>query len=195
MTAIQLTENGNTLQSFLSISEADLSKGLTGEVLRDAARGDTKEFADWVSSTKWTGMPTELAHRLVGFLQNDPAGVFVDAWARCAALRKCAEESRAHPDDTTSVFLTSHDFTYQVKPTIDVLLDGVRIGAFPFTASLTCEVSALELQIKDGEITAVQAGTADCKAQIACAASTIWHNDLARVNLPGRLQLKKPLRI
>lgn len=195
MTAIRLTENGNTIQSFLSITEADLSKGLTDEVLLDAARGDTKEFADWVSGTKWTGMPTELAHRLVGFLQEDPVEIFADAWAKGSALRKCAEESRAHPDDATSVFLTSHDFTYQVKPTIDVLLDGVKIGAFPFTASLTFEVSGVELQIKDGAITGVRAGTANCTAEIACAKSTIWHTDLTRVNLPGRLQLKKPLRI
>jgi hypothetical protein len=195
MMGVEVTENGASLQSFFSVTEAELSKGLTDKVLLDAARSDTKELADWAGSAKWTGMAPELGHHLAGFLQDDTVDIFAGVWGKCYELKQCIDESRTHPRDTTAVALTDHDFTYELKPTVDVLVDGVRLGAIPFAVSLTCQVSGLELQVRNGGIAGVRTGAADAVAEITCATSTVWHRDLGRINLPGRLKFKGPVRI
>jgi len=195
MMRLEVTENGASLQSFFSVTESDLSKGLTDKVLANAARSDTKELAEWAGSAKWSGMATDLGHHLTGFLQGNTVDIFAGAWAKCTELKQCLEESRTHPSDTTSVVLTDHDFTYELKPAVDILVDGVRLGAIPFGVTLTCQVSALELQVRGGAISGVRAGSADGAAEVTCAANTIWHRDLAHVKLPGALQFKNPIRL
>lgn len=195
MTSIEVTENGRSLQSFLEVTEAELTQSLDKKVLADATRSDTKELAGWAERAKWDGMPQELGHHVAGFLQDDAVDIFAGAWGKCYELRKCLEESRANPRETTAVALTDHDFTYELSPTVDILVDGVKLGAIPFLVTLSCQVSGLELQVRNGAIAGLRTGSADGTAEIACARNTIWQRDLAHVNLPGKLRLKNPIRL
>lgn len=187
--------DGSSLQGFLEVTDGQLSQALTDKVLQDAARSGTTELADWAGKTNWAGMSTELGHHVAGFLQDDAVDVFAGAWGKCFELKQSLEESRAHPRDTTAVALTDHDFTYELNPSVDVLVDGVKVGTIPFLVTLSCEVNGLELQVRNGAIAGVRTGSVDGTAEIACARNTIWQRELVHVDLPGRLRFKNPVRI
>jgi hypothetical protein len=195
MTSIEVTESGRSLQNFLEVTEEQLAHSLNEKVLADAARSDTKELASWVERAKWDGMPQELGHHVAGFLQDDAVDVFAGAWGKCYELKKCLEESRTNPRETSVVALTDHDFTYELSPTVDILVDGVKLGAIPFLVTLSCQISGLELQVRNGAIAGVRTGSADGTAEIACARNTIWQRDLAHVSLPGKLHFKNAIRL
>jgi hypothetical protein len=195
MTSIEVTESGRSLQNFLEVTEEQLAHSLNEKVLADAARSDTKELASWVERAKWDGMPQELGHHVAGFLQDDAVDIFAGAWGKCYELKKCLEESRTNPRETSVVALTDHDFTYELSPTVDILVDGVKLGAIPFLVTLSCQISGLELQVRNGAIAGVRTGSADGSAEIACARNTIWQRDLAHVSLPGKLHFKNAIRL
>jgi hypothetical protein len=195
MTSIEVTESGRSLQNFLEVTEEQLAHSLNEKVLADAARSDTKELASWVERAKWDGMPQELGHHVAGFLQDDAVDIFAGAWGKCYELKKCLEESRTNPRETSVVALTDHDFTYELSPTVDILVDGVKLGAIPFLVTLSCQISGLELQVRNGAIAGVRTGSADGTAEIACARNTIWQRDLAHVSLPGKLHFKNAIRL
>jgi hypothetical protein len=195
MTSIEVTESGRSLQNFLEVTEEQLAHSLNEKVLADAARSDTKELAIWVERAKWDGMPQELGHHVAGFLQDDAVDVFAGAWGKCYELKKCLEESRTNPRETSVVALTDHDFTYELSPTVDILVDGVKLGAIPFLVTLSCQISGLELQVRNGAIAGVRTGSADGTAEIACARNAIWQRDLAHISLPGKLHFKNAIRL
>ncbi len=140
-------------------------------------------------------MPDELGHHLAGFLQDDAVDIFAGAWGKCYELKKCLEESRVNPRETAAVGLTDHDFTYELSPSVDILVDGVKLGSIPFQVTLSCQVSALELQVRNGAVAGIRTGSADGTAEIACARNSIWQRDLAHIDLPGKLRFKNPIRI
>jgi hypothetical protein len=84
-------------------------------------------------------------------------------------------------------------FTHSLEPEVDVPVDGVHLGRFPFRVELTCAVSALELQMQHGAISAIRCGHCDGRASISLAGTQIWQRALAHRDLPGGLRLQKPL--
>lgn len=188
-------EGGTTLQQFLGVTEAEISAGMTKDVIHAAAVKDSAKLAEWVHTTTWSGMQGELAQKAMGFLQDDTAEIFAGAWSRFADLKDCVEETRKDATLTSAVVLADHEFTYSLEPEVEVLVDGVHLGRFPFHVELTCAVSALELQVQHGAISAIRCGHCDGRASISLAGTEIWKRALAHLDLPGELRLQKPLSL
>ncbi len=196
MSELDLTlPGGQSLSHLLGATKQTLASGLTDKVLAHAVRSDSAELAAWAKTASWSGMPDVIASHLMGFLQQDALGIFIGAWSKSAELLRCASESQAHPADTSSVALTQHDFSYSMQPAIDVLLDGKRLGAIPFTIQLQCEVDGLELMLQAGELKAIRCGTCNLSAGIDCAGQAIWHYPAREINLPGEFRFTKPVRL
>jgi hypothetical protein len=109
-------------------------------------------------------------------------------------LKRCAKETR-EDGSAMDVELAEHDFTYEMEPCVDVLLNGVKVAHIPFKVAVTCTVSGLELFLKQGCVYQVRSGKLDCKAEIRCGESVVWSRELAGVNLPGELHLSKPIAL
>ncbi len=187
--------SGTTLQAFLGATEAAVSSGMTKEVVHAAAHKDSAKLGEWVQTTTWDGMQGELTQKLSGFLQDDAADIFAGVWSRCAELKSCVEETRKDPNLTSAVVMADHDFTYSLEPEVDVMVDGVTLGRFPFHVELTCAVAGLELQVKDGGIAGIRCGHCDGSAAISLAGTEIWKRTLVHVDLPGELRLTRPVRL
>jgi hypothetical protein len=189
---IDATIDGQTLEAFLGVTRAELAASMDSKMLLAAARHEGEQFSTWMAQSKWQGLPEGVADHVCGFLRENLAGVFAGAWSKFAELKKCARETRKD-GNTMDVVLTEHDFTYEMKPHVDVLLNGVRVAEIPFKIELTCAVSGLDLFLKHGCVYEVRSGKCDCKADIRCAETVLWARKLAGVNLPGALHLSKPI--
>jgi len=193
MTTTGVSVNGATVQTFLGATQAAVSAGMTKDVVHAAAKKDSAKLAEWVQTTTWDGMQSDLTQKLTGFLQDDAVGIFADVWGRCVELKHCVDDTRRDSALTSAVVLADHDFTYTLEPEVDVLVDGVKLGRFPFHVELTCTVAGLELQVQHGAIAAIRCGHCDGTAAISLAGTQIWQRTLAHLDLPGELRLTKPL--
>jgi hypothetical protein len=182
--------SAESLQIFLKATRADVSAGMTKEVLEAAARQDSSKLAGWVQATALESVREPLGEKVIGLLQDDAVGIFVGAWAKCVELKKCAEETLTHPGEAT-VVLTEHEFSYAMSPKVEVTVDGVLLGSFEFSVKMLCTVSALELHLEAGCLTKISGGKCDGGASISLAGQTIWHRELLQIDLPGELKLTK----
>jgi hypothetical protein len=189
---LDTTIDGQTLEDFLGVTRKELEASLDSRTLVAAARDEGKQFSRWITETNWQGLSQGVADHVLDFLQDDLVGVFAGAWSKFTELEKCARETRKE-GTTMDVSLASHDFTYQIEPHVDVLLDGVKVAEIPFKIELTCEVNGLDLFVKQGCVYQVRSGMCDCKAEIHCAEKLAWARNLASVNLPGEIHLSKPI--
>lgn len=189
---IEVTIEGRTLEDFLGVTRKELAARLDSKTLVAAARDERKQFSRWMAQTKWQGLPASVADHVCGFLQENLVGVFAGAWSKFAELNRCAKETRKE-GTTSDISLASHDFTYEMKPHVDVLLDGVAVAEIPFTIGLTCEVSGLYLFLQHGCVYQIRSGKCNCKADIRCGETVVWKRNLADVDLPGVLHLSKPI--
>jgi hypothetical protein len=188
------TIDGQTLKTFLGVTREELEARLDSKTLVAAARDEGKKFNRWMAQTNWQGLPAGVADHVCGFLQENAVGVFAEAWGKYAELKRCARETRKE-GTTMDVSLASHDFTYELEPHVDVLLNGVKVAEIPFKIELTCEVNGLDLFLKQGCVYQIRNGKCDCKAGIRCAKTVVWTCKLADVNLPGALHLSKPISL
>ena len=188
------TINGQRLKDFLGVTRKELEASLDRKTLVAAARDEGKQFSRWMTATKWQGLSQGVADHVCGFLQEDLVGVFAGAWSKFAELNRCAKETRKE-GTTSDISLASHDFTYEIEPRVDVLLDGVKVAEIPFKLELTCEVNGLDLFLTQGCVYQVRSGKCDCKAKIYCAEKLVWTRNLASVNLPGELHLSRPITL
>lgn len=188
--------DGRTLRELLSVTQAELAAHLDSDALVAAARDHENKFASWMASTHWPQLSGQVADHLLGFLEENVVGIFAGAWSKYAELRKAARETLDDTASTVNVALADHDFTWSIKPEIDVLLNGAKVASIPFTIELACAVSALELSLRNGAVNRVSSGKCSCKAQIRCADSApIWERPLAGVDLPGEIHLTHPVAI
>ena len=154
------TVDGRTLREFLAVTRQELAASMDSKMLIAAARDEGKQFTTWMAQTQWPHLADGVAEHVCDFLKESLVGVFAGAWAKYSELKKCAKETRE--DGTTmDVALADHDFTYEMEPWVDVLLNGVKVAHIPFKLAVTCEVSGLELFLKQGCVYQVRSGKCD----------------------------------
>lgn len=191
----EATVDGRTLQQFLAVTREELTASMDNEKLMEAAASDGKHFVAWMAQTHWPHFSEQVAEHVCGFLQENSVNVFAGAWTKYAELRKYAKQTLDDPKSTVDVALADHEFTYELKPAVDILLDGMKVAHIAFTIAITCTVTALELSLRMGCVYQVRSGKCDCKAEIQCADNVVWSRALAGVNLPGELRLDKPISL
>lgn len=190
----EATVDGRTLREFLAVTREELAASMDSKMLIAAARDDGKRFTTWMTQTQWPHLSVGVAEHVFDFLQENLAGVFAGAWAKYSELKRCANETR-EKGSTMDVALADHDFTYEMEPSVDILLNGVKVADIQFKIAMTCAVSGLELFLKQGSVYQVRSGKCDCKAEIRCAEKVVWSRNLAGVNLPGELHLSNPIAL
>jgi hypothetical protein len=186
-----LTFDGRALGELLSVTPRELAAEMNTGMLLKAAQDEDKQLATWIKKTKWSGLPDQVADRVCSFFDGELVDIFAGAWAKYAELKKCARETCENPSSTMTVALAEHDFTYEIGPAVDVLINGVKLATIPFKVGILCAVSGLELFLKAGAVHDVRSGKCDFKAQLWCAKQLVWERPLMGVDLPGELHLNQ----
>lgn len=189
-----VTINGQTLESLFEISSKQLTAKLNKDTLLREAREDGS-FSKWLAHTEWPSLSESVASGACGLLSDNVVDVFAGAWCKFSELTKCAKETVEHSGSASNVVLGDHDFTYEIEPKLEILLDGQRVGEIPFAVEVTFTVNAMVLEIASGCVSKVRSGQLNWSAHVKCGSTEVWTRELGGLDLPGELKLRHPISI
>jgi hypothetical protein len=100
----------------------------------------------------------QLASVTAGLLDLDLGDVLIYAWRTREQLVKAARQTRQIPGRHEVVQLGTHRITSAHNPTIELLIDGVKVHTFRFQLTVIFDIDVAALIIRDGLLTALKAG-------------------------------------
>ncbi len=99
-----------------------------------------------------------LASVTAGLLDIDLGDVLIYGWRTHDRLVKAAKETVAVPGRQEVVQLGSHQVTWTQHPTVDLLVDGIRVHTFRFQLTVVFEVDGAAAIVQEGKLTALKVG-------------------------------------
>jgi hypothetical protein len=113
-----------------------------------------------LSSSARRALDEQLGGIASGLLAIDLGDGLVLGWLKLAALTEAARRTLETPSSEEIVELVSHRVTSDFRPSIDLMVDGIRVNTFEFHLSVVFDVTGVSAVVKDGALTAVRGG--DC---------------------------------
>jgi hypothetical protein len=99
-----------------------------------------------------------LASVTAGLLDLDLGDVLIYGWRTHERLVNAAKLTVRVPGREEVVQLGSHQVAWTKHPTIDLLVDGVRVHTFRFKLTITFEVDVAAAVVREGKLVALKAG-------------------------------------
>ncbi len=99
-----------------------------------------------------------LASVAAGLLDLDLGDVLIYGWRTHDRLVNAAKQTMRAPRRQEVVQLGSHQVIWTKQPTVDLLLDGVRVHTFHFQLTIVFEVDVASAIVEKGKLTALKAG-------------------------------------
>lgn len=99
-----------------------------------------------------------LASVTAGLLDLDLGDVLIYGWRTHDRLVNAAKQTMRAPGRQEVVQLGSHHVIWTKQPTVDLLLDGVRVHTFHFQLTIVFEVDVASAIVEKGKLTALKAG-------------------------------------
>ena len=100
----------------------------------------------------------QLASVAADLLDLDLGDLLIYGWRTRERLVKAARQTRQIPGRREVVQLGTHRITSTHNPTIELLMDGVKVHTFRFQLTVTFDIEVAALIIRDGLLTALKAG-------------------------------------
>ena len=100
----------------------------------------------------------QLASVTAGLLDLDLGDLLIYGWRTRERLVRAARQTRQIPGRREVVQLGSHRITSAYNPTVELLIDGVKVHTFRFQLTVTFDIEVAALIIRDGMLTALKAG-------------------------------------
>jgi hypothetical protein len=116
----------------------------------------------------------------------DLADCLVACWSKHVALDQLRESTRADPSQADWLKLVEHDVESVHQAEVEIVLDGVPIADFTLDLSLNLTFSAAVLEVRGGEIFALEPGHVAGGASIGVSGVEIGATEHRVLTLPGR---------
>ena len=153
------TQTGLTVRTFLLgsgpeddtakirqlLSEHDVVSKCGGDLARLTQQG--REAAE-----------EQLASITAELLDLDLGDLLIYEWRMGERLAEAAQQTRRTPRRRELVQLGSHRITLAGNPTVELLVDGVRVHTFRFQLTVIFDIEVADLIVQNGLLTALKAG-------------------------------------
>jgi len=136
-----------------------------------------------------------IAARIPDLLQLDLGAIFVGGWKKVSEFQRYADPVKYPPDETIFVKLGRHTVTSSHKPSLDIVVDGVKVDTVPFEVKLTLTLDTALLTIRGGEVLAVAPGACKAAGELKCEGYSLVKRESTSIKLPGRWTFKEPIKI
>jgi len=100
----------------------------------------------------------QLASVTAGLLDLDLGDLLIYGWRTRERLLKAARETRQIPGRQDVVQLGMHRITSAHNPTVELLIDGVKVHTFRFELTVIFDIEVAALIIQHGQLTGLKAG-------------------------------------
>lgn len=183
-----------TARWFLFGEDKDTVETLS-KSLHDA--GITRSVGGVLGSLSSVGHKTvnhEVARVGADLADIDLAHILVAGWEKHAALMKAARSTLATPGTREVVDLATHCITSVHHPSVELLVDGKRVGSIDFKIYLEFVLKALVATVGNGNLTALHCGNCELTGSLACEGVKLAKRQGALdLNLVVRLDKGLPL--
>jgi hypothetical protein len=153
----------DTIQAGLTARNLLLGSKLDTAALRQALSEHNVLDAAGGKLSRLTGDGREaandaLASAAAGLLDLDLGDMLIYAWRTQERLADAARETLRAPARTEIVQLASHQVTSTYNPTVDLMVDGVRVHTFHLQLDVVLTIDVAAVIVQNGRLTAVKAG-------------------------------------
>jgi hypothetical protein len=100
----------------------------------------------------------QLASVTAGLLDMDLGDLLIYGWRTRERLVTAARQTRQAPGRDEVVQLGAHRITSAYNPTIELLIDGVKVHTFRFQLTVIFDIEVAALIVRDGLLMALKAG-------------------------------------
>jgi hypothetical protein len=111
----------------------------------------------------------ELTDMAKGLLELDLGSLALAGWREHHDLLAAATRTAEHPGSTELVELATHRITSTHRPTVDVLVDGVRVAVVRLQLEVVLLVRALVATVRRGHLIGLRSGSVDVRLSLSVA--------------------------
>ena len=192
--------NGNRNLEELTLRDLfSLSADSPPEIATGLKAKDFDEIGSKIAALKepipWSRVQSEIAGLLSDALNTSVLEVWASAWKTYKELKQDAEESRRSPGAVVLSRLAEHSINSTLHPYVEVLLGREMLGKITFDVTLTTVIKGLLLGLKNGQIVSLQLAKCEWAGSIGTKGITLLERELAKLDLPGRINLKHGLSL
>jgi hypothetical protein len=134
-----------------ALGRSTAEKGLAGSALSSARH---------LTTSTVRSVDHEIGVAAAGLLSMDLGDVLVSGWRKYQALLDAARRTAHSPGKTEVLALATHRVTCTYSPTVDLLVDGLRVNTFEFEVTVTFDLTGLSAVVAEGNLVALSGG--DC---------------------------------
>lgn len=163
------------------------------EVIKESLASDSAEARPNIPSFAWQIIQSKAAQAVRDALDGDVFELLARAWCVARELHEFTDRRKHPPGKDSTVFLGDHQVSTEVHPVLAVTVGPVESARLRFTVKLTAHFRSAALSIRDGHITAIDAGDCAVAAQLKYKDVKLHkERESKNVKLPGRLQFHPP---
>lgn len=176
----------------------DLLFGDDGETAAQALADAARDHEVAAMLTRGAGTLTDSAGHVVerevaavvdGFLSLDLLDLAVAGWSKHRSLVDAARRTRAAPGTEEVVALATHKVTSTHRPSVDLTLDGARVGTVDLRLTVAFDIRGMVAVVRDAKLMSLQCGTCTTTGTLAMDEAVVASRRCT-VDLPGRLRLR-----
>ncbi len=121
--------------------------------------------------------------------------VLGQAWSGWQEIREYADPEQTPPDDINVVPVSNHSIESTHKPSVDVVVRGVKVHSFAFNVATRIDVQGVNLVVQRGMIQEIRLASLKIGGSIKLHDRTLLEKDVAKVEFPGVIRLENPIPI
>ena len=146
-----------------------------------------------LSSSALQAVNHEIATVADGLLNLDLGEVLLSGWHKYTDLTKAAQRTLASPGSEEVVVLATHRVVSTHHPSVELLIDGVKVHTFVFELKLVFDLNGVTAVVRQGNLVALRAGECLVTATLALEGTALKLSKKGHINLPLALQLQRPI--
>lgn len=125
-------------------------------------------------------------------LDVDLGDALVAGWKKYAALRDSARRTLAAPGSEEVVVLARHRISSSYEPSVDLVVDGVRVNTFEFDLAVEFDLTGVTAVVSGGALVALQGGECVVTASLSLEGARLARRE-KKVDLEIVLPLGRPV--
>jgi hypothetical protein len=119
----------------------------------------------------------ELGTVTSGLLDIDLGGAVVVGWRKYSALIEAARRTFASPGTEEVVVLAMHRVSSTYRPSVDVIVDNVKVNTFEFVLSVQIDIRGLSAVVRGADLVALYGGDCLVTATLTLEGAQLAHRE------------------
>lgn len=146
-----------------------------------------------LSSSGMQAINREIATVANGLLHLDLEDILMSGWRKYTELTKAAERTLDTPGSEEIVFLATHRIVSTHHPSVDLLVDGVKVHTFIFELKVIFDLNCVAAVLRQGDLVAMRGGECVVTVTLTLEKTPLELSRKGRIDLPLLIQLHRPI--